>query len=73
MFDERARITLADLVYVLMSLGFLAALYPVLSDGLEQNAGEIGVGAQYLMQLILPLSILVLLWMLWRKALVGVR
>lgn len=72
MRGERARITIQDLVYVLMSLGFLAALYPVLSSGLEENAGEMSVGAQYLMQLLLPLSLLVLLWMLWRKALVGV-
>lgn len=69
---ERARITIQDLVYVVMSLGFLAALYPVVYDGLQENSSEFSVGVEYLMQLILPMALLVLLWMVWRKALVGV-
>lgn len=69
---DRGRLTVQDLVYVVMSLGFLAALHPVLMDALESNTDTISTGPLMLMRLILPLAVLVLLWMIWRKATIGV-
>lgn len=59
--DERARLTLPDFAYFLMSIAFLGALWPVLKAGLDERAGEMTTGEGYVYQLILPLLVIVLL------------
>lgn len=68
MSRERGRLTLPDLVYVLMSLAVLGALWPVVQSGLEANAGVVGTGPAYIFLLLLPLAALVLLTLIWRTA-----
>lgn len=69
--DDRARLTVPDVLWILMSLAFVSALWPVVTNGLESNAGEIGTGPLFLFQLVLPISLLVLLAMIYRKAVGG--
>lgn len=69
--DRRARITLPDVLFLLMSLAFLAALYPVFRTFFERNAGEFSSGAAFIWQLTLPLAILVFLTLMYRKAVAG--
>lgn len=64
----RGRLTLPDLVFVLMSVAVLGALWPVVRAGLESNAGAVGTGPSYIFLLLLPLSVLVLLTLIWRTA-----
>jgi hypothetical protein len=66
--DARARITLPDVLFVLMSLAYLGALYPVFREGLETRAHLMTTGELYLFQMILPLGILVLFTVIYVKA-----
>jgi hypothetical protein len=70
--DERARLTLPDLAYVLASIAFLGALYPVFWDSVQGRLGELSTGTVYLLQLVLPLALLVLLYVIYIKATAGV-
>lgn len=69
--DARARLTVQDVVYSLMSLAFFAVLFTVLADGLEANVGELTTGEAYLFQLIAPMAILVLMSVIWVTAVRG--
>lgn len=68
---DRARLTLIDLVYILMALAYLGALYPVFSSSLESNSDSIAPGPGLLLQLILPITVLVLLTVIWVKTIGG--
>ena len=68
---NRGRLTLPDVVFVLATLAFMTPLYLVLSDGLDENAAQIGDGTAYLIQLILPMAVLVMLALIWAKAVAG--
>lgn len=68
--DDRGRLTVPDVVYVAASLAFLGALYPVYSDSLSANIGLIDPRTAYLLQLVLPLFVLVLLYLI---VVVGIR
>lgn len=70
---ERARLTVPDVLFLLLSFGFLAALYPVFWDGLQANADKMSTGTAYLFQLLLPFAILVLFTMIYATAVRGVR
>lgn len=65
---ERARITVPDVIFVLMSIGFLAVLFPLLRDIMATHAGEISTGAAWLYIMILPMALLVLFSQIFRKA-----
>lgn len=69
--DRRGRVTIPDVVFALMSLAVLGALWPVFRSSLADNAGEVGTGTGYLFGLWLPLAILVFLTMIWRAAVGG--
>lgn len=69
--DERARLTIPDLIYALMSIAFLGALMPVFYSGFQANLGELGTGEEYLFQLITPMLVLVLLSVIWVKTIGG--
>ena len=71
MIDERARLTIPDLVYALMSLAFLGALAPVFYSGLESNLDLMSTGEEYLFQLITPMLVLILLSVIWVKTIGG--
>lgn len=66
--DDRARLTVPDVIYVLMGVAFLAALWPVFSDLLTGHAGDISEGGKWLFLIALPFAILVLFTMVFRKA-----
>lgn len=66
--DNRARLTVPDILFVLMSFGFLLALWPVFQDGFEKNVGLMGPGAAILWQMILPYALLILLYVIFSKA-----
>lgn len=68
---DRARITIPDLVYALVSIFFLGALWPVFYDGYLANLGKLSTGEEYLYRLLLPLMILVLLTVIWTKTIGG--
>lgn len=69
--DARARITLPDVLFLLMSLAFLGALYPVFMDGFRENVSIMSTGTAYLLQMVLPLAVLVLLSVIYVKAIAG--
>lgn len=71
--DERGRLTVPDLAYVLASMAFLSAIYPVFWESFNQNVSEMSTGQAYLFQLILPLALLVLFSIIFVKATAGVR
>lgn len=68
MFDERARLTVPDVILLLASLAFFAALYPVFWSGFEARVADMDQGTALLFQLILPLGLLVFLSVMWLKA-----
>ena len=69
--DARGRLTVPDILWILMSLAFVAVLWPIVWDGLQQHASNIGTGTLLLFRLVLPIALLVLLAMIYRKAVGG--
>jgi cytochrome c biogenesis factor len=69
--DTRGRITIVEIVTSVFALGFVAALWPVVQDGLESNIGQLSAGEAYLIQLLLPLMLLVLLTVVFVTANAG--
>jgi hypothetical protein len=69
--DRRGRLTLPFVVYILMAMAVLAALYPVFAEFYAQNVGSMTQGTRLIFQLVLPLGILVLLTLIYVKAGVG--
>jgi hypothetical protein len=69
--DARARITPPDIVLILASLAILGGLIPVFVDVMAQQSAELSEGELLLLQFIVPGSILVLLAVIYRKAVVG--
>lgn len=70
---ERARITIPDVLFLLLTLGFLAALWPVFADLFSANSGEVGPGVGMLYQMILPMGLLVIFTVIYSKAIRGVQ
>jgi len=71
MLGNRARLTLPDVLFVLMSLAFVGALWPVVAAALQTNAGVMSTGSSYIYQLLLPVAILVLFSVIYLKAVAG--
>jgi len=69
--QNRARITLPDILFITWSLGMLAALWPVFYNLFQDNADVIPTGAEYLWLMILPFAILILLTVIYMKAAEG--
>jgi len=72
MRGTRARLTIPDVAYLLMSLAILAALYPVWKSGFVSNISQISTSTAWLWRLMLPLALLVLFSMIYLKATAGV-
>jgi hypothetical protein len=70
--DERARLTIPDVVFVLVSLAVLYALLPVVYTLLDASAGDLGTGVVYLFKLVAPVAALVLLAGIYRTGIRGV-
>jgi len=70
--QERGRLTVPDVAFLLMSLAVLRALYPVYDTVFLGNLGELSTAEAWLARLTLPLALLVLFSMLWLKATAGV-
>jgi len=72
MQDQRARLTVPDVAFILASLFVLRVLWPVFRSGFQANLGEMSTMEEWLWLLTLPLAILVLFSMMWVKATSGV-
>ena len=59
--DTRGRITIVEIVTGVFSIGFIAALWPVVQDAIAENIDLLSTGEAYLLRLLLPLMVLVLL------------
>lgn len=68
--DARARLTIPDVALLAFSMLVLGALWPVVRTSLRQSE-SIGQGASLVFQVLLPLSICVVLVLIWRSALGG--
>jgi hypothetical protein len=71
--DDRARLTLPDIAFIVFSMAALGALYPVFSDAFAENVGHLTTGTALIFQLVLPLAILVFLYVIYRKAIRGAQ
>jgi hypothetical protein len=71
--DQRGRLTVPDIVFITFSLAILGSLYPIFWDRLQANIGTMSTATAYLFQLVLPLAVLVLLGMVFKKATAGAR
>lgn len=69
---DRARITIPDVVFVVVSIGMIAVLWPVLRDRLAANADVIATPTAWLFLLILPMALLVLISVIFKTAAAGV-
>jgi hypothetical protein len=69
--DTRGRLTIPDVVFLLAALAFGAPLVVVFVDGMEANAGILTTGELYLYQLLVPGTVLVMLAVVFRKAVQG--
>jgi hypothetical protein len=66
--DQRGRLTVPDVMFGLFTMAFLGALYPVFSEGVEQNQSAIPTEADLLLTLLLPLLLLVFFAVIYLKA-----
>lgn len=71
--DDRGRITIPDVLFLLMTLFTIAAIWPVFNDLFEKNVGQMTTGTSLLYQMILPMTLLVIFTVLYVKAIKGLR
>lgn len=64
----RARLTITDLVYVVLGMAALAALYPPYRMVLSAASGSLDHGTMLLFQTVLPVALVVLLSVLYIEA-----
>lgn len=69
--DDRGRITVPDVLFVLYSLAFLAVLWQPVWDGLENNSAIMPTGTVYLFRMFLPFAAIVMMAMIYVKAVRG--
>lgn len=69
---ERGRLTLVDVIYVVVAIAVLSVLYPVYSSVLASNVSELTGAEAFLLQLVLPVALLVVLAVIYREATRGV-
>jgi hypothetical protein len=65
---DRARLTITDVVYVLMAVAGLAALYPVYSSLLNGTASRMDPGTAVVFQSMLAVMLVVLLSVIYVEA-----
>ncbi|WP_136602224.1 hypothetical protein [Salinigranum halophilum] len=70
---DRARITITDVVYLLLAVFALAAFYPALQSVMAPLAPRLPVGQQLVLTTILPLAVLVILGVTYSEAMEGLR
>jgi hypothetical protein len=73
MTETRGRITIPDVLFLLMSIAMLGALWPVFADQFQANQSVIPEGAGVLFLMVLPMAILVLFSIIYMKAIRGLR
>ena len=71
--DDRARLTLPDIAFIVFSMAALGALYPVFRDAFSENVGHLTTGTALIFQLVLPLALIVFLYVIYRKAIRGAQ
>lgn len=69
--ESRGRLTVADAILFLASMAFLAPLAVVFMQSLDENAGLLSQGSAYLYQMIPAFAVLILLSMIYVKAIGG--
>lgn len=68
MLDDRARVTVGQIVMLVYALAILAAFAPVFFASLDANADVIGTGPGLLFRALVPLMVVALLHWLWLGA-----
>ena len=68
MLDDRARITVPDVLFAAASIFLMGALSPVFMKGLNNHLGNMDEGTVWLFRLLLPLLVLVFFSAIYRKA-----
>jgi hypothetical protein len=69
--DERGRITVPDVALLLGTFAMVGALYPVFADGFASMQSQMDTATVMLFNLMLPLTLLVIFGVMWRKAVAG--
>lgn len=69
--NDRARLTITDLVLFVASFAFLSIMWPLMSKLLDQSSA-LGTGEHYVWLLVIPLGIVTLFLALYRTAIAGV-
>lgn len=69
--DRRGRITIVEVLMSLFTIGFLAALWPVVQDAIDTSAATLNAGELYMFRLLLPLMLLVLFSVIFVQASAG--
>jgi len=70
---DRGRLTLTDILFLLIAIVAIRAFYPIFDDLLIQNAPMMDRGTQLLLQTLLPVAILVLLGYIYLRSGVGAQ
>jgi len=71
--DRRGRVTLPDVAFLTFAIAMLGALYPIFRNSLEASVSQMSTGTALLIQIVLPMTILVVLYALYRKAIRGAQ
>lgn len=69
----RARITITDLVYVLLGLAAISGLYPAYMEALGVATPYLSEGEQLMFATLLPFGIIIILATMYMKAATGSR
>lgn len=69
--ETRARLTIADLMHVVLAVAILGGLAPIYYESLNHAAPHLTTGGGFLWQLFYPVATLVLFGVIWRKAAAG--
>lgn len=70
--NHRGRITITDLLLFLASFAFMAIMWPLMMQVLNQQDAALGTGEHYIWMLVIPLGIVTLFLAFYRTAIAGV-
>lgn len=70
---DYGRLTLTDILFLLIAIVAIRAFYPVFNNLLTMNAPMMDRGTQLLLQTLLPVAILVLLGYIYLRSGVGAQ
>lgn len=65
---DRARITITDVVYILIALAALSGLWPAYSTVLDKAAADLPRGEELLLSTLLPVALLIILAVIYVDA-----